>query len=197
MCTRQDKWSAVYSVSTVLLSLQSLLGEPNNASPLNNDAAALWGRDEGWLGMTVLRPTSDALIQSSRRRFSSISGWQKEVHRSSIVGRKKELYFSFNHVYAPQAPASERTRMMCVATPLPLGPSHPPRPTLLYSFVHCAGRLLLTPLHIHYDESQECTSASTTKLAGARQGPTSYASRAQTSSAFTPATDILPSDQRP
>ncbi|TDL27225.1 ubiquitin-conjugating enzyme E2 [Rickenella mellea] len=38
----QDKWSAVYSVHTVLLSLQSLLGEPNNASPLNTDAANLW-----------------------------------------------------------------------------------------------------------------------------------------------------------
>ncbi|KAF8589961.1 ubiquitin-conjugating enzyme E2 [Ramaria rubella] len=38
----QDKWSAVYSVHTILLSLQSLLGEPNNSSPLNADAAALW-----------------------------------------------------------------------------------------------------------------------------------------------------------
>jgi ubiquitin-conjugating enzyme E2 C len=38
----KDKWSAVYNVQTVLLSLQSLLGEPNNASPLNNEAAQLW-----------------------------------------------------------------------------------------------------------------------------------------------------------
>jgi len=38
----QDKWSAVYSVHTILLSLQSLLGEPNNDSPLNNEAAQLW-----------------------------------------------------------------------------------------------------------------------------------------------------------
>jgi ubiquitin-conjugating enzyme E2 C len=38
----QDKWSAVYSVQTILLSLQSLLGEPNNASPLNVDAAKEW-----------------------------------------------------------------------------------------------------------------------------------------------------------
>lgn len=38
----KDKWSAAYSVSTVLLSLQSLLGEPNNDSPLNTDAADLW-----------------------------------------------------------------------------------------------------------------------------------------------------------
>jgi ubiquitin-conjugating enzyme E2 C len=32
----------VYSVQTILLSLQSLLGEPNNASPLNVDAAKEW-----------------------------------------------------------------------------------------------------------------------------------------------------------
>ncbi|CCM03844.1 uncharacterized protein FIBRA_05993 [Fibroporia radiculosa] len=38
----QDKWSAIYSVQTILISLQSLLGEPNNASPLNPDAARLW-----------------------------------------------------------------------------------------------------------------------------------------------------------
>ncbi|KAF9228775.1 hypothetical protein BS17DRAFT_772499 [Gyrodon lividus] len=44
----QDKWSAVYSVQTVLLSLQSLLGEPNNASPLNPDAAALWNNSEAY-----------------------------------------------------------------------------------------------------------------------------------------------------
>jgi len=38
----KDKWSAVYNVQSVLLSLQSLLGEPNNASPLNGQAAELW-----------------------------------------------------------------------------------------------------------------------------------------------------------
>lgn len=35
----KDKWSAAYSVRTILLSLQSLLGEPNNDSPLNAYAA--------------------------------------------------------------------------------------------------------------------------------------------------------------
>jgi len=38
----KDKWSAVYNVRTILLSIQSLLGEPNNESPLNVYAAALW-----------------------------------------------------------------------------------------------------------------------------------------------------------
>ncbi|CAA7405888.1 unnamed protein product [Spirodela intermedia] len=38
----QDKWSSAYDVRTILISIQSLLGEPNNDSPLNNQAAALW-----------------------------------------------------------------------------------------------------------------------------------------------------------
>lgn len=38
----KEKWSAVYNVQTVLLSLQSLLGEPNNSSPLNAQAAQLY-----------------------------------------------------------------------------------------------------------------------------------------------------------
>ncbi|KAJ7296693.1 hypothetical protein O6H91_16G092700 [Diphasiastrum complanatum] len=42
----QDKWSSAYDIRTVLLSIQSLLGEPNNDSPLNNNAAALWSNQE-------------------------------------------------------------------------------------------------------------------------------------------------------
>lgn len=38
----KDRWSAVLNVQTILLSLQSLLGEPNNSSPLNAQAASLW-----------------------------------------------------------------------------------------------------------------------------------------------------------
>ncbi|XP_049634554.1 ubiquitin-conjugating enzyme E2 C isoform X2 [Suncus etruscus] len=36
------KWSALYDVRTILLSIQSLLGEPNIDSPLNTHAAELW-----------------------------------------------------------------------------------------------------------------------------------------------------------
>ncbi|RWW19521.1 hypothetical protein GW17_00016416 [Ensete ventricosum] len=67
----QDKWSSAYDVRTILLSIQSLLGgnkhelcyieellyyfandiilisEPNNESPLNTQAAALWVNQEG------------------------------------------------------------------------------------------------------------------------------------------------------
>ncbi|KAF5275022.1 hypothetical protein FQA39_LY06959 [Lamprigera yunnana] len=38
----KDKWSALYDVRTILLSIQSLLAEPNIDSPLNAVAAELW-----------------------------------------------------------------------------------------------------------------------------------------------------------
>ena len=38
----KDKWSASLSISSVLQSLCSLLGDPNNESPLNGQAACLW-----------------------------------------------------------------------------------------------------------------------------------------------------------
>lgn len=42
----KDKWSATYTVSTLLLSLQGLLDDPNNESPLNAQAAQQWEEKE-------------------------------------------------------------------------------------------------------------------------------------------------------
>lgn len=42
----KDKWSALYDVRTILLSIQSLLGEPNNESPLNFSASKLWANQK-------------------------------------------------------------------------------------------------------------------------------------------------------
>lgn len=47
----QDKWSSAYDVRTILLSIQSLLGEPNNESPLNSNAASLWSNKEDYRKM--------------------------------------------------------------------------------------------------------------------------------------------------
>jgi ubiquitin-conjugating enzyme E2 C len=38
----KEKWSPAYTINTALLSLQTLLGDPNNDSPLNAHAAGLW-----------------------------------------------------------------------------------------------------------------------------------------------------------
>src|SRR5947207_1466 len=42
----KENWSAVYNVQSILLSIQSLLGEPNPDSPLNSQAAQLWKTQE-------------------------------------------------------------------------------------------------------------------------------------------------------
>jgi len=42
----KENWSAIYNVRTILLSIQSLLGEPNNDSPLNAFAAGMWGSEQ-------------------------------------------------------------------------------------------------------------------------------------------------------
>ncbi|KAG4966864.1 hypothetical protein AAZX31_12G020900 [Glycine max] len=47
----QDKWSSAYDVRTILLSIQSLLGEPNISSPLNQQAAQLWSNQEEYRKM--------------------------------------------------------------------------------------------------------------------------------------------------
>lgn len=41
----KHNWSPIFNIRTILLSLQSLLGEPNTESPMNIEAAKLWGRD--------------------------------------------------------------------------------------------------------------------------------------------------------
>jgi len=56
----KDKWSAVYNVQSILLSLQSLLGEPNNKSPLNGQAAELWDSDpQEYKRLLMLRHRDD------------------------------------------------------------------------------------------------------------------------------------------
>lgn len=47
----KDKWSAIYNVRTVLLSIQTLLNDPNNDSPLNSQAALLWENQEEYRKM--------------------------------------------------------------------------------------------------------------------------------------------------
>lgn len=44
----KDKWSALYDVRTILLSIQSLLAEPNNESPLNAQASVMWANQAAY-----------------------------------------------------------------------------------------------------------------------------------------------------
>nr|XP_018684974.1 PREDICTED: probable ubiquitin-conjugating enzyme E2 C isoform X2 [Musa acuminata subsp. malaccensis] len=47
----QEMWSSAYDCRSILLSIQSLLGEPNNESPLNCYAATLWSNQEDYKKM--------------------------------------------------------------------------------------------------------------------------------------------------
>jgi ubiquitin-conjugating enzyme E2 C len=47
----KDKWSATYTVATLLLSIQGLLDTPNNDSPLNSQAAQLWDNRAAYIEM--------------------------------------------------------------------------------------------------------------------------------------------------
>ncbi|KAJ8461028.1 hypothetical protein OPV22_033954 [Ensete ventricosum] len=47
----QEMWSSAYDCRTILLSIQSLLGEPNTESPLNCYAATLWSNQEDYKKM--------------------------------------------------------------------------------------------------------------------------------------------------
>ncbi|KAM7278045.1 hypothetical protein ACFE04_005179 [Oxalis oulophora] len=61
----QDKWSSAYDVRAILLSIQSLLGEPNISSPLNTQAAQLWSNQEEYRMMVekLYKASSANLIQ--------------------------------------------------------------------------------------------------------------------------------------
>jgi len=41
----QDRWSPIYTVNTILTSIQSLLTDPNASSPANPEAAQLFNTD--------------------------------------------------------------------------------------------------------------------------------------------------------
>ncbi|KAG5836367.1 hypothetical protein ANANG_G00253870 [Anguilla anguilla] len=61
----KEKWSALYDVRSILLSIQSLLGEPNNDSPMNAGAAVLWDDQEA---------TSTAALKGSETGGSAARG---------------------------------------------------------------------------------------------------------------------------
>ncbi|XP_031476005.1 uncharacterized protein LOC116247812 isoform X1 [Nymphaea colorata] len=61
----QDKWSSAYDCRTVLLSIQSLLGEPNNESPLNSYAATLWNNQEDYRKVVLKQYTDGGGVTES------------------------------------------------------------------------------------------------------------------------------------
>lgn len=65
----KEKWSATYSVATILQSLRSLLSDPNNESPLNGTAAQLWDNQADY---------KQVLLKKYRDATSSDTGSQSK-----------------------------------------------------------------------------------------------------------------------
>mmetsp|Transcript_31403 Transcript_31403/g.72221 ORF Transcript_31403/g.72221 Transcript_31403/m.72221 type:complete len:159 (+) Transcript_31403:72-548(+) len=57
----QDKWSPSFTVSSVLTSIQSLLTDPNCASPANPEAAELYQKDRPAFNRRVRRIAEESL----------------------------------------------------------------------------------------------------------------------------------------
>jgi len=66
----KEKWSALYDVRTVLLSIQSLLSEPNNESPLNGHAADLWKDQTAY--RQVLKEHYHKNVEGAKEKSSSV-----------------------------------------------------------------------------------------------------------------------------
>eukprot|EP01103_Thecamoeba_quadrilineata_P016706 TRINITY_DN5656_c0_g1_i2.p1 TRINITY_DN5656_c0_g1~~TRINITY_DN5656_c0_g1_i2.p1 ORF type:complete len:161 (-),score=19.65 TRINITY_DN5656_c0_g1_i2:52-534(-) len=62
----KEKWSAVYNVKTILLSIQSLLAEPNNDSPLNSYAASLWENKSEYEKVLRKKEATESIKLSSK-----------------------------------------------------------------------------------------------------------------------------------
>lgn len=56
----KEKWSALYEVRTILLSIQSLLAEPNTNSPLNVDASKLWSNQAAFKKVLLEKYENDS-----------------------------------------------------------------------------------------------------------------------------------------
>lgn len=50
----KDEWSATYDIKAILISIQSLLSDPNNESPLNPLAAQMWHNKEAYRSFLMI-----------------------------------------------------------------------------------------------------------------------------------------------
>ena len=60
----QNQWSPIYDVAAVLISIQSLLGEPNPNSPANGEAARMFVNDKREYNKRVREVVEASLVQN-------------------------------------------------------------------------------------------------------------------------------------
>lgn len=64
----QDKWTALYDVRTVLISIQSLLNEPNLESPLDPMAASMWAKQAQFKDMMLEKYDGNLETKSKKQK---------------------------------------------------------------------------------------------------------------------------------
>jgi len=69
----KEQWSALYEVRTILLSIQSLLEEPNPDSPLNTLAASMWSQNKAKYKEYVREKYNESTSQGQPKSQSSQS----------------------------------------------------------------------------------------------------------------------------
>lgn len=58
----QNQWSPIYDVAAILTSIQSLLSDPNPASPANAEASQLYERDRREYNLRVRQVVEESLL---------------------------------------------------------------------------------------------------------------------------------------
>lgn len=63
----QNQWSPIYDISAILTSIQSLLSDPNPASPANAEASQLYDRDRREYNKRVREIVEQSWIDDSAK----------------------------------------------------------------------------------------------------------------------------------
>lgn len=63
----QNQWSPIYDISAILTSIQSLLSDPNPASPANAEASQLYDRDRREYNKRVREVVEQSWMDESAR----------------------------------------------------------------------------------------------------------------------------------
>jgi ubiquitin-conjugating enzyme E2 A len=63
----QNQWSPIYDISAILTSIQSLLSDPNPASPANAEASQLYDRDRREYNKRVREVVEQSWVDDSAK----------------------------------------------------------------------------------------------------------------------------------
>eukprot|EP01133_Synstelium_polycarpum_P010564 gene10564-12289_t len=107
----KEKWSPIYNVRTLLLSIQSLLAEPNNDSPLNSYAASMWENQEEYKKV-LIKKYQEATNQSSDSILEDILSSADECS----TGKSSASNSASSSVST--SPVNERSRLATSSSPV-------------------------------------------------------------------------------